>query len=336
MHAGRIVCRVDGAVCAVFPPLSWDAAEEEDFAAAANRQLAEPIYDIHLNGRANAILVRSRKTVSVRDARTGLLIREFPHLAEFADCVRWLPGSDRFLAGCRDGSLRILDARDPDTVLFASKAHQWNIRSTAVSRDGKTAVTGSDDRVCLWDLNRFEMIRQIPMHGWGPSVLRFSPDETRLLIAGEQGTLKIYRVPDLELERELEKRATFIVAAAFLAHGREVISGDILGEVTIHDLATGKVRWSESLCELQLIHMEVSPDERFVVLSDWSKNVSVYSLETMEKVAELPARSHAVSVQRFSADENWLYTAGYDGIVRICDFATFAELGSFQAARPAD
>ena len=323
-------------VCALFSSQTWEASEDGGLSAAGKPELAEPLYDIQINDTADAILIRSRHQVAIRDLRTGLLINVFPHLAESAQTVCWLPGSHRFLAGCQDGFLRILDSCDPHTELFASKAHQWNIRSSVISRDGGMAVTGSEDRVCLWDLNRLQVIRQIPMNGTAPSVLRFSPDETRLLIGSENGTVKIYRVPDLQREMELEKRASFVVAAAFLKEGRQVISGDILGEIVIHDVATGRVLRRFSPCEVQLIHMAVSPDERFLVFSDWTKSVQIYSLETLEKVAHLPAQSHAISKLRFTDQEGWLYAAGYDGAVRIWDGSTFAELCSFQATKPLD
>ncbi len=321
-------------VCALFPPFSDEDALSES-SASAGRIRGEPIYEIHINEKAQKVLVHSRHNLTVRDSQTGLLLNEFPEFQWSASSVCWLPGSQQFLLGGMDGSLRILDSRFANSELFAFPGHRNEIRSLAITRDGGTLVTGSQDRICRWDLHRRQVIAQMPTSA-APNIFSFSPDETRLLIAFADGNVQIVRTNDLKRERQFQKRVEMIVAAKFIQNGRQIIVGDISGKVTIHDLATGRICWRAHPCDLQLIHMAVSPDERFVVFSDWSKNVAVYSLGTLEKITCLPAESQGVSTLQFAEQSGWLYAAGYDGTVRIWDVPSFEELGCFLGTKPLD
>ena len=332
---GSLCLGVSILICALFPPFSDEDGVSQG-SASAGPSRGEPIYEMLVNEETQKILVRSRRRLTVRDARTGLLLNTLPESQEAASSICWRPGSDEFLLGSADGSLRILDSRSSNRALFTLRGHQRDIRALAITRDGMTAVSGSQDRVCLWDLNRRRRIAQLPLNGVAPSVLRFSPDETQLLIALEDGNIHVVRAHDLKKERQFEKRAEMIMAAEFIQNGRQIIVGDISGKVTIHDVATGRVCWTAHPCELQLIHMAVSPDERFVMFSDWSKNVHVFSLETLKQTACLPNDSLGVSMLQFAEQSGWLYAAGYDGTIRIWDVATFEELACYLGTKPLD
>lgn len=98
--------------------IPWDESQRQDELLATTPPCAEPTYDIQLNENVHAMLVRTRGNLLLRDSRTGSLIREFPQF-DWLRCVTWLPGSHRFLVGCRNGRLMIMDSRYPNAVVVS-------------------------------------------------------------------------------------------------------------------------------------------------------------------------------------------------------------------------
>src|SRR5690606_2740387 len=131
----------------------WDSSGETSVPAVGG-QVVEPVYDIFLNEGQNALLIRTRQNVSLRDSRTGYLLNEFSHMDWHTTALAWVPDSQYFLASNRTGRVSLMDRRYEHAVVFSAVAHQSDVHAIAVSQTGTLAASGSKQHLCLWDLKQ--------------------------------------------------------------------------------------------------------------------------------------------------------------------------------------
>jgi WD40 repeat protein len=324
----------------MFILLAWiilgEEPQTEDEHSASTPTRAEPIYEIQLNEPVQTMLVRTPGNLLLCDSRTGILIRAFPDLNWWqAKCVAWVPGSHRFLVGCRNGRLMLMDSRSSHEVVFSAKAHEEDIRSAAISADGAIAATASQDRICLWDLKQHRLIKQIPAQGMMPKVLQFSPDQTQLLLGCSNGSLRAFGTDDLDLKLHIQPDFKCVMRVLCIEQGQKIMWGDIGGEVFICEAATGQICSRFTPCS-NLHDMAVSADERLIGFAGYNHVIHLYSLETLKKITSLEGHSSGVTSLQFSEDEAWLYSASWDGTFRIWDAKAFTELAAFGGTAPSN
>ena len=76
--------------------------------------------------------------------------------------VAWLPDGRTLAAGCRDGTIRLLDAATLDPVASLN-GHTGEVWALQVSPDGRRLVSAaSDTRVRLWDLQTRQPLGRLP------------------------------------------------------------------------------------------------------------------------------------------------------------------------------
>ena len=104
--------------------------------------------------------------------------------------------------------------------------HNGDIRSLAVSKDGKRLLSGSmDHRTILWDTETGKELRKFEGKGWAWSVA-FSPDEKKALASGGiDKTMRLWNIADGKEEREFTGNTSRVYGAAFSPDGKHVAGG---------------------------------------------------------------------------------------------------------------
>src|SRR5262249_23560882 len=89
----------------------------------------------------------------VRDGKVEGTIRREPGNGSFHSAYTFTPDGKFIISGGAGGSLALYDLRGNEIRKFSG--HTGNITSLAVSRDGRTLVSGSSDQLIkMWDLEK--------------------------------------------------------------------------------------------------------------------------------------------------------------------------------------
>jgi hypothetical protein len=78
-------------------------------------------------------------------------------------------------------------------------------------------------------------------------------------------------------------------------------------------------------------HITVSPNEKFLVAAAAGKCLTVWDLETFQKIADLPKSAAAVDVLRFSQDLHLVAAGNGDGTVEVWDLTRKELVAAWQA-----
>jgi len=266
------------------------------------------------------------RAIRVWDAQT---MRERAVVAGHADTIlafAFSPDGRRILSGATHGdpTLRLWDA-ETGAELRRFAGHGLSVESVAFSPDGRRALSGSQDgSVRLWDAGTGKELRQFGHGTWVWAAI-FAPDGRRAFSGSSQGIIRQW---DLEGGRELRafaghKEGIGIRSLAITPDGRRLLSGSDDRTLRLWDAEAGK----------ELRHHDLPGDVHDVAfaadgrraIGRGGRTVLVIDGEAGGEVARLD-HPGGVRSAALSADGRRVVTGGDDGVVRLWDAETAAEL----------
>jgi WD40 repeat protein len=206
--------------------------------------------------------------------------------------------------------------------------HTKEIRHIAVSRDGRRALTASQDNTArLWDVQTGKELRKVAGHGSFVFCTAFSPDEKQALTTGGQDkTLRLWDLADGKELRKYEGHKSYVYACAFTPDGKHVLAGGAGTDCTLrlYETDTGKeVRTYEGHTGY-VWRMLLSPGGKKIATigcNDYS--FRVWDLES-GKALVTGAHAHKGYVVglAFSPDGKHLLTSGRDRAIKLWEADT--------------
>jgi hypothetical protein len=128
------------------------------------------------------------------------------------------------------------------SLLRNLEGHADSVRSVAISADGKTALSGSDDMTLkLWDLTTGQALKTLQGHGdWVMSVA-ISADGKTTLSGSDDMTLKLWDLTTGQTLKTLQGRGGPVWSVAISADGKTALSGSCDSTLKLWDLTTGQI-----------------------------------------------------------------------------------------------
>jgi WD40 repeat protein len=137
---------------------------------------------------------------------------------------------------------RVLLSWDPgsDRVLASYTGHRSHIRSVALSADGQTVLSASNDRTaCTWQVGSGQPILCFDGHIEGVNHAIFGPDQTTALTAGDDQTIRLWDIVTGQEIRRFSGHTAAVLSLSLSPDGHTVASGSADGSIRLWNIDTG-------------------------------------------------------------------------------------------------
>ncbi len=196
--------------------------------------------------------------------------------------------------------------------------HERWVLALAVSPDGETLVSGSDDHtVRTWDLadpGRSRVLRRMES---AVTALAFNRDGRQLAIGTYTGELLFCDPENGELLGELREHTETINALAFDPSGRYLASGSADDRLIVWDAATGdEILTMHQGSEYDVTTVAFSPDGQRLVTGDGENQLKVWDAESGDEIQTLTGHAEPVTAAVYLPD-GLVVSGSWDATIRI-------------------
>jgi GTPase SAR1 family protein len=161
------------------------------------------------------------------------------------------------------------------------KGHAGVVRGVAVTPDGKTVVSGSDDKTLkVWDFETGQCRATFQGHTSGIYGVAVTPDGKTVVSSSADETLKVWDLATGHCRNTLKGHSGHVWRLAVTPHGKTVVSGSTDKTLKVWDLATGERHTTFQGHSSLVGGVAVTPDGKTVVSGSMDKTLKVWDLAT--------------------------------------------------------
>ncbi len=267
--------------------------------------------------------------VQVWDVAKRKLTLSVPVTFDTVYGASWSPDGTKIAFGCTDNTVRAIDARTGEQVLFLGAHSDW-AQDTVFSVDGSHLISvGRDMAAKLTEVATQRFVDNITsitpgaLKGGLATVARH-PQRDEIVIGGSDGEPKLYRVfrkttrvigDDSNLIREFPALPGRIYSVAVSTDGKRVAAGSSLdgfsGEVAVYNFDF----------DTALPENIKAINEKVVTARSAAESAALdaYHKQGVKLVSRVKVRAGGVYSVVFRPDGKVLAAAGGDGIIRLID-----------------
>ena len=315
------------------------------------------------------------RCVKLWDAKARTKAHEFKGHTQGLECVAFSPNGKLAVSGGRDNRIRVWDVETgmelrrmigyaksaaflPDGKRFitADNVHNvlqiWSMETglkereiiapfkcCAFSDDGKFALLAgaglmdfNSKDIKLWDLEMGRAVRSF--EGSADSFY-----DAQISLASQCGaTITIdsaMKLWNLQTGQILHTISGPFYRAAFSPDGKQIVTGNVNGDVELWDVASGtKVRDFYGHLE-QVRSVAFSPDGKQIASGSDGKTVKLWDVESGTELREFKGHENAVGCIAFDPESRRILSGGDDNIIRLWDSTFAVSYHHFESELPA-
>ena len=210
------------------------------------------------------------------------------------------------------------------------KAHEGGATFVTIAPDGKTLVTGGEDRlVRLWDMSSGELLETLKRHGHKLSSGAVSPDGSTLATGDDAGVIPLWDIAKGKHLAELRKHKLAINRLMFFPDGKRLASAGDDGIAKVWDLESRSIVMETEPTGSALTGLAISPNGTvFATCSDAGEAsetpgaMLLWDTESGKPVGQYPNLTGAgYRGIQLSPDGDSLAATASDGYLRIWSIA---------------
>lgn len=198
--------------------------------------------------------------------------------------------------------------------------HSGGVTALAFSPDGKTLVTGSEDKTMLmWNTSSWECSKPLTGHSNAVNSIAFLRSGSRFYSGGD------YFVRSWNMEgKELDSNrgpTTYIWSVAVKADSSQWIAGSFEKNIRLFDYNTGKLSLLQGHNKSALA-VAYSPDGKLMASGSLDETILIWNTTTCKPVDTLKGHGGNIFCVTFSPDGKYLASASNDNTVRLWEVTT--------------
>lgn len=277
--------------------------------------------------------------IQVWDVAKRKLLLSAPTTFDTVHGASWAPDGSKIAYGCADHSVRAIDAKTGEQVLFMGSHDDWAL-ATVFSIDGSHLISaGRDMSAKLTEVATQRFIDNITsitpgaLKG-GLMALARHPERDEIVIGGSDGQPRVYRIfrqttrvigDDSNLMRELPPLSGRVFGVAVSPDGKRIAAagslGGASGEAVVYSYEFDDAYPDAIKAIQQKVVTTRSADENAAV--------AAYHKEGVKEISRFKTTGGGLYAIAFRPDRAILATAGGDGVVRLIDPETGALVKEF-------
>ncbi len=209
--------------------------------------------------------------------------------------------------------------------------HTNSVWSVAISSNGRTLVSGSEDKtIKLWNLETGQLRHTLAGHADTVRSIALSADGQTLVTGSGDKTIKLWNLQTGKLRRTLEGHSGPVWSVALSPDGQTLVSGGEDNTIKIWHLQTGELRRLLFGHSGRVFSVAISPDGQTLATGSADKTIKLWNLSTGELRGTLEGHADAVRSVAFSPNGGNLASSSWDGTIKLWNPRTGERLHTLQ------
>jgi WD40 repeat protein len=209
-------------------------------------------------------------------------------------------------------------------------AHKPYALAMQYSGDGRQFISvGMDNVVQIWNAEDWSNTATFKGHEKSSNGLAFSSDEKTLVTCSSDHSVRVWSYPEGEERLKLIDRKVVVGQVRVSAQDSYIVAGYYGGRVVVWNMA-GEEQLNFKAHDKHVTGIAISPDETRLATGTQGSEIRLWDLPSGEKVGELVGHEFVSMPMRFSADNNSLYSFGYEGKLIEWEWEQSKQARSFQ------
>ncbi|MCA2859822.1 MULTISPECIES: hypothetical protein [unclassified Microcystis] len=203
------------------------------------------------------------------------------------------------------------------------EGHDNSVLSVNFSPDGKTLVSGSDDKtIKLWNVETGQEIRTLKGHDSSVWSVNFSPDGKTLVSGSWDKTIKLWNVETGQEIRTLKGHDSSVLSVNFSPDGKTLVSGSDDKTIKLWNVETGQEIRTLKGHDNSVNSVNFSPDGKTLVSGSWDYTIKLWNVETGQEIRTLKGHDFYVNSVNFSPDGKTLVSGSADKTIKLWNLGT--------------
>ncbi|MEM7228746.1 MAG: WD40 repeat domain-containing protein, partial [Planctomycetota bacterium] len=230
-----------------------------------------------------------------------------------------------------DGWLRAWNAATGSRLW--SRKTGGRVRNLIISPDGSFCVAGApaEDLPAtfegaifgIWDVQTGESLQTIEGHDGGMRRMAFTSDGTRVATTSNDGTVRLWYVPDGTNAGVLHAPGESTPNAVTFTHDDSMlIVGHADGLLAVWDVEKETMAWSRAAHNSTIGSVQLTDDGTRILTSAWhNPEVRLWHIDSGELLLELDSETTGLSDAIFLPNDAGIVTSGMEGKLRIWELS---------------
>lgn len=204
------------------------------------------------------------------------------------------------------------------------KGHSGSVNSLAISRDGETIASASDDKtVILWNLKTAKQAWIFVGSSQEVYAVAISPDNQAIASGDFDRKITRWNLPNKELIGTLfylntpYSHSGFVYSLAFSPDGKTIVSGSADKTIRIWEPDTGKLKRTLNGHSEAVLSVAISPDSKIIVSGSADQTIRFWDLNSGKQIRVITGHSGWITSIAISPDGQIFASGSTDGTIKL-------------------